>query len=295
MKEYKTDKIFSEEQLKNMDIIHNSNIELFEDQNESSYIIENFISENERLLLERYFRSEIEISGEIINNQICRVTYPMKHKLISNLIRDKIYDHFGDDIIIYSDIQNDPMCVGDQFFKAVKPYGLHTDSITHIDGYRPYKDIIIPIYLSGPESYYITFNQRYRGHATQFMRGRLINSFANYHNVIRIQSYDEYGVENLDYSNRDHKIIEKYNPKHIPMSVYDGLSIEKILKWQPKNAIVNDTSVLHAPSDFNSENGDYKIGLTFHLMKKEKEYKNSIKGHYTSWSNLTRPVKKMYK
>ena len=63
MKEYITDKPFSEEQLKNMDIIHNSNIKLFEDQNESSCSIENFISENERLLLERYFRSEIEISG----------------------------------------------------------------------------------------------------------------------------------------------------------------------------------------------------------------------------------------
>ena len=47
------------------------------------------------------------------------------------------------------------------------------------------------------------------------MRGRLINSFANYHNVIRHQSYDEYGVEDLDYRNRDHKQLEKIMPTHI--------------------------------------------------------------------------------
>jgi len=291
MNKFKTDKPFTNEELLNMDIIHNSNTKLFKDQNDSSYIIKDFISEDERILLKDYFDNEFTKTGENINDHIFRITYPMKHKLISNIIRPKIYEHFGDDIIFYSDISKDVMSVGDQFFKAIRPYGLHTDSVTHIDGYRPYKDIIIPIHISGPDSFYVTFNQRYRGHATMFMNGRSISNFPNYHNVVKIQSYEDYGVENLDSSNKDKDRLEKIMPKHIPISVYDGLSIEKVLKWQPRNAIVNDTSVLHAPTEFS----DYKIGLTLHLMKEDKEYKNSLKDNYTSWSNLTKPIKKVYK
>lgn len=289
----KTDKPFTDEELKNMDIIHNPNVKFFQDQNEPSYIINDFISQAEKNLLLEYFNIAFEEYGEIINNHIFRIAYPMKHKLISDIIRPKIYEHFGDDIIFYSDISKDVMSVGDQFFKAIRPYGLHTDSVTHIDGYRPYKDIIIPIELNEiSKSLYVTFKQRYRGQATMFMNGRNISNFPNYHNVVKKQSYKDYGVENLDYSNNQKQVLESIMPKHIPISVYDGLTIEKMLKWQPRHAIVQDTSVLHAPSDFNNEGASYKIGLTLHLMKRDEMYRNSIKGYYTSWSKYVRPLKK---
>ena len=48
MNKFKTDKPFTNEELLNMDIIHNSNTKLFKDQNDSSYIIKDFISEDER-------------------------------------------------------------------------------------------------------------------------------------------------------------------------------------------------------------------------------------------------------
>ena len=292
MPNYITDKVLSDDELRNMDIIHNPDVKLFEDQYEDSYTVDNFISEKEKDTLIDFYEKYKNV--EVVNHHIYHIIFPLKEKVISDILRPKIYEEFGDDIYFYSDISNDPISVGDQFFKAVRPYGLHTDSVTHIDGYRPYKDIIIPIAIDKiKSSEYVTFYQRYRGHATQFMRGRFINSFANYHNVIRHMSYDEYGVEDLDYRNSDHKQLEKILPSHIPLGSYDGLSIEEVCKWEPKTAIVQDTTVLHAPAGFNELDCKWKLGITFHLMKKDPDYNNSIKGYYTPWSRYTKPLKEI--
>lgn len=295
MPNYKTDRPFSHDELKKMDVIHDPNTTLFEDQYEDSYVVENFINGVECASLQYWFNENFEKIGYNINGHVLHITFPMLIPAISNIVRPKIYEHFGDDIIFYSDVaQDDPMSVGDQFFKSVKPYGLHTDAVTHLNGYRPYKDIIIPIELSNiDETDYITFNQRYRGRATHFMRGRDIGSFANYANVIRHQSYEEYGVEKIDYSRKDHEVLEKIMPGHIPMSIYEGLTIEKILPWKPRCAIIHDASVLHAPGDYRKQNSEYKIGLTLHLMKKDDNYNNRLEGYATPFSRYTRPLIKL--
>ena len=167
---YKTDRPFSQEELKKIDVIHDTNASLFEDQNEESYVVENFINDTERDALSLFFTDNFNKIGLNINDHVLHITYPMLIKEISDIVKPKIYEHFGDDIVFYSDVaHDDPMSVGDQFFKSVKPYGLHTDSVTHINGYRPYKDIIIPIDLDKiHQTQYVTFNQRYRGRATHF-------------------------------------------------------------------------------------------------------------------------------
>ena len=63
-----------------------------------------------------------------------------------------------------------------------------------------------------------------------FMRFE-VYQIPNYHNVIKIQSYEDY-IENLDSSNKDKDRLEKIMPKHIPISVMTALSIEKVLKSQ---------------------------------------------------------------
>ncbi len=289
---YKTDRPFTQEELKAMDVIHDPNTTLFKDQNEASYIKENFINKEERDELSNFFKDHFDSIGLNINDHVLHITYPMAIKTIDDIIRPKIYEHFGDDVIFYSDVAHaDPMSVGDQFFKSVRPYGLHTDAVTHLNGYRPYKDIIIPIDLDKIEATnYVTFNQRYRGRATHFMKGRDIGSFANYANVVRHQDYKDYGVENIDYNSKDIEILEKIMPKHIPMSIYDGLSIEKIFDWKPRNAIVHDASVLHAPTDFREQGADYKTGLTLHLMKADDTYNNRLEGYYTPFSRYTKPL-----
>ena len=289
---YKTDRPFSQEELKQMDVIHDPNTSLFVDQNDESYVVKDFINDDECDALATFFNKNFDRIGLNINDHVLHITYPMAIKDINDIVRPKIYEHFGDDVIFYSDVATeDPMSVGDQFFKSVRPYGLHTDSVTHLNGYRPYKDIIIPIELDKiDETHYVTFNQRYRGRATHFMKGRDIGSFANYANVIRHQSYQGYGVENLDHNQKDMSILEKIMPAHIPMSIYEGLSIEKIFKWKPKDAIIHDASVLHAPTDFKAQGADHKIGLTLHLMKKDATYNNKLEGYYTPFSRYTKPL-----
>jgi hypothetical protein len=288
---YKTDRPFTQNELINMDVIHDPNPQLFIDQNEESYVVKDFINELERKTILDFFIKNLEGEGLEINNHIFHITFPMNFPEIADIIKPKIYEHFGKDIIFYSDVSDDPMSVGDQLFKSIQPYGLHTDSVTHINGYRPYKDIIIPIDLDNiKSSQYIAFNQRYRGRATHFMKDRLIGSFANYANVIRHQPYEEYGVEGIEYDKIDLTMLKDIMPEHIPMSIYKGLSIEKILEWTPKNAIIHDSSVLHAPTCFKKEGAKYKIGLTLHLMKADPTYNNRLEGYYTPFSRYTKAL-----
>ena len=76
---------------------------------------------------------------------------------------------------------------------------------------------------------------------------RLINSFANYHNVIRHMSYDEYNVEDLDYRNRDHKQLEKIMPTHIPLNFMITFLLKKF---------VNGTKDCNNARHFNSHAPD---------------------------------------
>ena len=291
MNTYKTDRPFTEAQLRSMDVIHDPATKLFRDQNDPSYVVPNFISGVECGSLQLWFRENFPKIGYEINQHVLHITFPMLIKAISDIVRPKVYEHFGDDVVFYSDVSKDPISVGDQFFKSVKPYGLHTDAVTHLNGYRPYKDIIIPIELDSiTETKYVTFNQRYRGRATHFMRGRDIGSFANYANVIRHQTYEEYGVEGIDHSAKDHSRLQELMPSHIPMSIYEGLTIEKVLPWKPGCAIIHDASVLHAPADYRTQGCDYKIGLTLHLLKHDKDYNNKLEGYYTPFSRYTKPL-----
>jgi len=195
MPRYKTDRPFPEDQLSAMDVIHDPNTKMFQDQYDDSYLVEDFIDDTECIKIARFFEKNFDSMGCNINDHVYHITHPIAIPEISEIIKDKIYDHFGSDVIFYTDVSNDPMSVGDQLFKSTRPYGLHTDAVTHIAGYRPFKDIIIPIELDSIlETQYVTFNQRYRGRATHFMKGRTKGSFANYANVIRHQSYEDYGV-----------------------------------------------------------------------------------------------------
>ena len=90
MPSYKTERPFTDADLKTMDIIHNPKTSLFTDQNDKSYCIKNFISEEERLTLLDFWNTNFDTAGEIINEHIYRITYPMAYPIISDIIRPKI-------------------------------------------------------------------------------------------------------------------------------------------------------------------------------------------------------------
>ena len=64
---YKTDRPFSQEELKKIDVIHDTNASLFEDQNEESYVVENFINDTERDALSLFFTDNFNKIGLNIN------------------------------------------------------------------------------------------------------------------------------------------------------------------------------------------------------------------------------------
>lgn len=293
MKNCKANKPFDDETLKNMDIIHDPNTKFFKDQYEPSYSIQNFITEQERVKLLDFWYKEYNNVGWEINGHIVNIPHPIRYSVINDILRSKVYEHFGDDMIFYSVISNDPVSVGDQMFKSIRPYGLHTDSVTHIPGYRPYKDIIIPLEIHNNVSIdYVTFNQRYRGRATHFMQGRHIPNFSPYSNTFRLLPYEQYGVEGVEYDKLDWAWMEREMPDRIPMSIYEGLSIEAVLPWKLCSGIVQDTSVLHAPTDFQKKGAEWKIAITFHLMVKDETYNNEMIGYPTKLSrySLNPPV-----
>lgn len=274
------------------DVIHDPNIYFFDHKDEPSYVIEDFITEDERLFLYDFFLYEYQRNGENINNKVLHITHPIRYNVIRDILEHKLKQEFGNDIIFYSDVSNDPISVGDQYFKIIAPYQLHTDCITHIPGYKPYKDIVIPIALDIPkDTYYFTCNQRYKSRAAQFNYGFNHKYFPNYSNIYRENPYEEYGVENVEYGKMDIDFIRKYNSVTTPDSVFSGISIEKIFKWTPRNAIVQDSCVIHSSTDFRRNGINWKIGLTFHLLKPDPNYGKEIVGdYYTKFSKYTQPL-----
>ena len=68
MPSYKTNKIFKDDELRNMDIIHNPDVKLFEDQYEDSYTVDNFINDNEKDILIDFYEKYKDV--EVVNNHI---------------------------------------------------------------------------------------------------------------------------------------------------------------------------------------------------------------------------------
>ena len=63
MPSYKTNKIFKDDELRNMDIIHNPDVKLFKDQYEDSYTVDNFINDKEKDILIDTIRKDILRKG----------------------------------------------------------------------------------------------------------------------------------------------------------------------------------------------------------------------------------------
>ena len=89
MPRYKTDRPFTQEELKQMDIIHDPNTTLFEDQYEESYVVEDFINENERQTLSSFFSDNFDRIGYNINGHVLHITFPMLIPEISSIVRRK--------------------------------------------------------------------------------------------------------------------------------------------------------------------------------------------------------------
>ena len=263
---------------------------------EESYSISNFLTEDERNALIDFFFSKFKYYGLIINSFYRQITHPIKYPLVNDILRKKILSFLGEDTVFYSDVSKDEICVGDHFYLMKNVYTPHTDSITHIPGYIPYKDIVIPLEIEKDvEDYFYTCKQRYYGRATHFKYSWHTDYFSNYANTIKFTTYKDYGVKYVEEDSKP--IVDWYKRKMgnclVPVGVFQGLSIAKEFKWIPGSAIVQDPSVIHGPTNFRSKGAKWKLGLVFHLLKKHKEFNYEVSGYPTRFSFYTLPFKKL--
>jgi hypothetical protein len=236
----------------------------FNCEDQESYSIDDFCDDKELLLIHREF---LNADIKSYNGKIHQLAHPIHNPVIGEIIKPKIKKIFPN-AVYYSDVSNDPINVGDQLYITYTPYSMHTDCAVHIDGYKPFKDVIIPIAMSDEkEIHYFTCNQRYKSRAAFFNRGRSSNYIPNGSDVLREHAYEYYGVENVEYGEDMSWALEN-GPSWVEPISYEGLSIEKIFPWVPGNAIVNDSCVLHSGSDFRKKSVEWKIGLTLHLLTK---------------------------
>ena len=132
MPTYKTDRPFSEQELINMDVIHDTNPSLFTDQNEESYVEKDFIDDSERDTLSAFFKDNFDKIGYEINGHVLHITFPMLIPTISDILRPKVLQHFGSDVVFYSDVSDDPMSVGRSVFQIGQTiWPTHGRSHTH--------------------------------------------------------------------------------------------------------------------------------------------------------------------
>ncbi len=291
---YQSNSSLNKKEIENHDIIHTNGKECFKGfyAEEESYQIVNFISEDERQELMKFYFTKFKEHGSFINGVYSQIPHPINHQLVSDILKNKIYEILGKDTFFYSNVNNDVMCVGDHFYLMTNVYTPHTDAITHIPGFVPYKDIIIPIEIDRDvEDIFYTCKQRFYGRATHFKNQWHDDYFANYANIIKYQSYKEYGVSYLETSSPESvgEWYKKYiNGSGVPLSVFAGLSIEKEFSWTPGSAIILDTSVIHGPTNFKRLGARWKLGVVFHTLKKKKNFNFEVQGHETRFSYYTK-------
>ncbi len=286
--------ILSKEELLSTDLIHvlgNENYEGYLDEEKSTQI-DNFLDDHELCILKKFYFDNFKKYGNIINKVYCQISNPMTFEVVRNILEPKIRKLFGSDLIFYFSVSSDNIQVGDHYYLMTNAYTPHTDSITHIPGFVPYKDIVIPIALDkDAEVGYYTCSQRYYGRATHFKYGWKTAYFANYANIIKNQKYKDYGVKYcVDGGLSEDWYHQNIVGSGLPLSVFSGLSLENEFAWLPGTAIIHDQSVIHGPTNFKLKGVSWKLGITLHTLIKKDEY---LRNESSLFSRYTLPFKEM--
>lgn len=202
------------------------------------FIIQNFITETERLSLINYFN----VSDKKIVKNTGPITVHLddndyKNDLISSILRRvenelKAKVYFG------------------HFFYTSTPHIIHNDDSYNIE--CPYKGINIPL-ETFEDTYLCIFDQYYLNGPSKFFNGS--SNIPGYYNT---HVYDYSEVKNLTSKSIDDNIIKEFLG-HLDPEWLEGLSILDIFIQEPTTAIVFDTVRLHCSSNFKKS----KLGLSF--------------------------------
>lgn len=264
------------------DIIHNPDDLSYEGffSEEEPYQIENFLTDDElKVCRDLYYEKQEDVVK--LYTQHFFITYPLDFPEIGEIIKPKLDKMFGE-WYSYKDINNDEFKQSSDFYFFQKNvFAPHTDSIIHIPGYVPYKDVLIPLEIDKDvASPYYSLNQRWYGRGTHFKQGMIDDVFGMYSNTFREHSYKTYGVKYVETD--PNKMISKdwYNEyfgeiSGYPFSIFNGLSIREHFPWTPASAIISDTNIIHGATNYNVKGGNFKLGITLRIFKHVPDYNPS--------------------
>lgn len=265
--------------LENKDIIHNIDDKSIEGyfKEEESYQIDNFITVDEVEFLKKFYYDRQTTEVGTLADRHFLLIYPLNYPEVSAILKPKITSLFGE-WYSYKNINDDKQKQSSDFFFLWKNiFAPHVDSIIHIPGYIPYKDVIIPLEMHNDvDAPYYTFHQRWYGRGTHFKKDKLDNMYTLYSDIIRENKYYDYPFfKNYEY-NPDKMVsyewYEEWFSDYYPYSMLEGFSLDKMFPWTPGSAIVTDSTQIHGATNYHNKGGKYKLGITLRIFKHVPEY-----------------------
>lgn len=202
------------------------------------YMIENFITNEERLQLIDYFNKN--------DKKIHKITGPITLHLDESDYKTDLFKNILEKI---KNELNSEVYFGHFFYTKV-PHIIHNDD--SYDIVHPYKGINIPL-ETFEDTYLCIFEQYYLDGPSKFFNGS--TDLPTYYNT---QVYEYSNVKNLSSKVFDEELRNTYF-NHLEKKWLEGLSIKTIFKQIPNCGIVFDTVRLHCSSKFNKS----KLGLSF--------------------------------
>ena len=276
------------------DIIHNpheTSFKRFSDCQYDAHQINDIFSNSEINFLVKFFFKNVDIKGYKLFDDLKFILYPLNFAEIRNIIYDKIVKQIGP-FWSYYDINKDQIHQSSDFFMyQTKIFMPHTDSITHIKGFIPYRDIIIPLAIDkDKDSGFYLCNQRWHGRSSHFKFGCFDNYVTNYSNIFRCQPYEKYGVENVTYD-ADAAISSDWLNENIgdelEHSIFNGLSLRKEFNWLPGSIIIQNPAFIHGPKSYLRRGAKWKLGITIRAFKKNAKWlPNTLYSQYKPISPL---------
>ncbi len=186
----------------------------------------------------------------------------------------EIIDHFFDKFqSIMPELQKGDMSHTGNFVFSTNPYNVHIDTGSrhyrdHDPNYVPYKQIIIPLWVSpmGGMSATAIYKQRAISYGTNFVRGfqkefrtDVWRSVKDY-SVVPLFNVDGSPVTDLEKLFENEVYVDWLT--NVPYDSLTGLEAEGFYNWDRRSIIVFDRCCLHSGTDFTKYGTKSKAGLT---------------------------------
>lgn len=258
-----------------MDTIHNKNETIWQGifPEEDTYQIKDFLSQEEIKFIVDWYYTEKPNKGFYLQKKALQfVGDQHDDPTIKEILFPKIKKHFGE-FKLYSELHNDVHPhTADFIIEQTRIFGPHTDAITHIPRWLTQKDIIIPLWIENDaEVYTYACDQRCYLRATHFRKGATESGTNVYSNVLR-DSYNRPGITNLNGDKIDMQFIKEHIGDRFEKSYFEGLTINNIQENVPGNAIIQDSSVIHGPCNYNLQGSSRKLNISIRMFKEVPEW-----------------------